>query len=187
MDKVIPAIEVVTKRSAIVLALVGLALLGPPGHCFAQDPATAPQDAEQSRTIDTMGISSWLSVRFSQSELQGLRPGELRVESHYCSCYDQPRKHFPYAMVVVNTPKGDWIARPEGGEDGVRFTALAVRFGDLYCDVEVEGNCYGSFSHPCEFSDFRYGPHLQAFFPTCKTDESEIAALVPFASENFWP
>jgi hypothetical protein len=134
-----------------------------------------------------IGISSWLNARFSRPELEGLHPGELRVEAYYCGCYDQPRRHFPYVMVVVNTPKGDWVARPEGGDDSVRFTALAVRFGDRYCDVEVEGNCYGSFSHPCEFSDFRYGPHLLAFFPTCRTDESESAAVVTLNSAHIGP
>lgn len=139
-------------------------------QCFAQDSKTAPQYTEQSKMIDMMGISSWLSARFTQDELEALHPGELRIESHYCSCYDRPRKHFPYVVVLVTTPKGDWVARPEGVEAMMRFTALAVRFGDLYCDVGSENNCYGSFLQPCDFTDFRYGPYLEAYFPTCKAE-----------------
>ena len=138
--------------------------------CFAQDSKTAPQYTEQSKMIDMMGISSWLSARFTQDELEALHPGELRIESHYCSCYDRPRKHFPYIVVLVTTPKGDWVARPEGVETMMRFTALAVRFGNLYCDVGSEGSCYGTFLQPCDFTDFRYGPYLEAYFPTCKEE-----------------
>jgi len=70
--------------------------------------------------------------------------------------------------VLFTTPRGDLVVRPEGGENMAKFTPLAVRTGDQYCKVESEENCYGSFANVCEFTDFRYGPLLQPFFPTCK-------------------
>lgn len=91
------------------------------------------------------------------------------VEWVYCGCNDQPNKHFPYSVAVFKSANGDLVTRPERGELAVTFTALAVRFGERYCDVDSEQPCYGSFSHPCEFTDFRYGAYLEQFFPTCKT------------------
>jgi len=69
---------------------------------------------------------------------------------------------------LFTTPRGDLVVRPEGGENMAKFTPLAVRTGDQYCKVESEEHCYGSFANVCEFTDFRYGPLLQPFFPTCK-------------------
>ena len=54
------------------------------------------------------------------------------------------------------------------------ITRLAVRHGDRYCDVDSEDQCYGTFAHPCEFSDFRYGRQLAPYFPTCKSVEPDI-------------
>jgi hypothetical protein len=122
------------------------------------------------KTIHLNAFSSWLEVRFSETELQRLPAGELRTESHACSCYDTPTKHYPYLIVVLTTPKGDLVARPEQREDTLSFTTLAVRHGTRYCDPEAEDSCYGSFSDVCEFTDFRYGPYLAPFFPTCKSD-----------------
>jgi hypothetical protein len=74
-------------------------------------------------------------------------------------------------IVLLRTPKGDLVTRPEPRESAVSFTALAVRYGTQYCDVEAEESCYGSFADICEFTDFRYGPYLAEYFPTCKSDE----------------
>lgn len=56
------------------------------------------------------------------------------------------------------------------------FTALAVKYGTRYCAVD-KPDCYGSFAQPCDFTDFRYGPTLAQFFPTCKTDDADAAAM----------
>jgi hypothetical protein len=46
-----------------------------------------------------------------------------------------------------------------------------VRKGNHYYELESEDQSYGKFAHPCDFTDFRYGPHLREFFPSCKTDD----------------
>ncbi|HKQ26061.1 MAG TPA: hypothetical protein VJT81_16560 [Burkholderiales bacterium] len=168
MDMIV-IVEIAIKRNALTLAFTVLALVQP-GQCFAQESSKSTLNAEQSRALDLEGISNWLRDRFSQNELEALRPGELWLESHFCGCNDVPTKHFPYAVVLLGTPKGDLVARPERHEMAVRFTALAVRYGDRYCDLESETTCYGSFPHPCDFTDFRYGGLLVDFFPTCKAD-----------------
>lgn len=63
------------------------------------------------------------------------------------------------------------MARPERHELALEFTTLAVRYGTRYCAVD-EPDCYGWFEQPCDFTDFRYGPTLAPFFPTCKADEA---------------
>jgi hypothetical protein len=116
------------------------------------------------------GISLWLKTRFSKAELEAFQPEDLRVESHFCGCYDKPTPHFPYPVVVFITAKGDLVARMEAREGALNITPLAVRHGNHYCELEVEQHCYGSFAHPCEFTDFRFGRSLAEFFPTCKAD-----------------
>lgn len=103
-------------------------------------------------------------------DLDQFRPEDVRVESHYCGCYDKPTPHYPYPVVLFITSKGALVARSEGREGVPQITPLAVRYGDRYCALDSEEECYGSFSHPCEFTDFRYGPTLAEFFPTCKSD-----------------
>ena len=139
-------------------------------QCRADDTVVTRDQAEPDRAVAMSGMSVWLKARFSQTELEGLRAGDLRVESYYCGCYDQPNKHYPYSIVLLKTPRGDLVARPEGTDGALSFTPLAVRYGNRYCEVGSETDCYGSFSHPCEFTDFRYGPYLAEFFPTCKSD-----------------
>jgi len=174
-------------RSARLVFLVACAFpLAAADSCSAQH-STAAQDIEQSHLIDMDGISAWLKARFSDAELEGLQSGELTVEPYYCGCYDHPHKHFPQAVVLLRTPRGDLIARPEGGDQIVRFTPLAVRFGNLYCAVESEQSCYGTFRHPCDFTDFRYGPHLAPFFPSCMADEAEAAASIALDGLRFGP
>jgi hypothetical protein len=140
---------------------------------------TPRQSSLEADKFEMEGISEWLTARFNASELAALQAGELTVEAHLCGCYDKPKRHFPYRMVVIKTPKGDLIARPESREVSVSFTALAVRRGDQYCDVDAESSCFGSFADACDFSDFRYGPHLSIFFPTCMLEETESVATEP--------
>lgn len=163
------AFRIAMKRNvpAIIMSLV---VLFQPGQGIAQQSRKSTLTAEQIGTLELDGISGWLRARFSAQELESLSPGDLTMESHFCGCTDVPKKHFPSAFVVLSTPKGDLLARPDGHEAVVHFTALAVRRDLLYCDPEAEASCYGSFAHPCEFTDFRYGPQLARFFPTCKTE-----------------
>jgi hypothetical protein len=129
-------------------------------------------DQDQAKTIGIETVSVWLKARFSEAELAEFRPEDLRVEAHYCSCSDQPRPHFPYSVVVFKTRKGDLVARPQAAESAVNITPLAVRHGNRYCELGSEERCYGSFVEICEFTDFRYGPYLKEFFPTCKADST---------------
>jgi len=154
----------------LVLIVAVLALLAESGSCLANHATTQTDETAQNGAINLDGLSVWLHARFSESELDGLQPGDLEVESYFCSCYDKPNKHFPYAIALLKTSKGDLVTRPESLEGSVTFTPLAVRRGNQYCEVESEEQCYGSFTDPCEFTDFRYGPYLAAFFPTCKTE-----------------
>jgi hypothetical protein len=158
------------RRIASWLMFATSTLLMPFEQGRAHDSAVVRDQAEQNGAIAASGMSVWLKARFSQTELEGLRAGDLRVESYYCSCYDKPIKHYPYSIVLLKTPRGDLVARPEGTDGALSFTPLAVRYGNRYCELGSETDCYGSFSHPCEFTDFRYGPYLAEFFPTCKLD-----------------
>ena len=170
-----------TKRIALALTSASLILLAWPDHAPARD-----RSLEGTGAIAVTGLSLWLKGRFSETELQGLLPGDLSIETHYCGCHDQPKAHFPYPVVLVKTPKGDLVARPDSREGAVSFTPLAVRHGELYCEVEAEQDCYGSFSEPCDFTDFRYGPHLEPFFPTCKSQGAE-ALLLPNDADSSAP
>ncbi len=99
-------------------------------------------------------------------------PG-LQVETFQCNCTDRPTPHYPYTVLVVKSRDGELLVRPEGQESVVTFTPLALRYGDRYCEVDASERCFGNFAHPCEFTDFRYGPTLAPFFPSCKEpDES---------------
>jgi len=172
-----------TPWSTMTIARVGLLMLlafsSSSDAVSAQDPAMPADDAEQIKTVDTDTLSLWLKARFNEAELARLQPEDLSIEPHYCSCSDRPKRHFPYPIVLLKTPKGDLLVRPEVREFSVGFTALAVRFGNRYCAVESESECYGSFADACDFTDFRYGPSLAAFFPGCKSDEDEAASSLP--------
>ena len=157
--------------NATALLATSLALLAWTGEVLPDNRARVPNNQEEGVTVDPSGLRTWLATRFSKAELQALQPGAVSMESHYCGCSDTPTKHFPYAMVLLKTPKGDLVARPDRRGVSVIFTALAVKHGDRYCKVESEDDCYGSFPEPCDFTDFRYGPHLSEYFPTCKLDE----------------
>ncbi len=168
MRLVAAAVEAANKTQPIVRCLLALALVSLSTHGFAVDTG---HDVAPSQTTAAMGIWSGFNHRFVQSVLDGLHQDNMQIESHFCGCFDQPRKHFPYSVVIVKAARGDLVARPEGSEGEVRLIPLAVRFGDRYCDIDAEQSCYGTFSHPCDFTDSRYGAQLRPFFPTCHTDE----------------
>ena len=124
-------------RGCALVVLVALALLLNAESGRADDPVTPRGNADQNSIIHLDGLSHWLKSRFSESELRALPPGTLTLEGHYCGCYDKPVKHFPYAMVVVRTPKGDLLMRPERTEGGTRYTAVATRFGQPLAEVLI--------------------------------------------------
>jgi hypothetical protein len=130
------------------------------------------------KMIDIEEVSLWLKGRFSAAEFEALGPKDWRVESYFCSCYDTPRPHFPYRIVLFITPKGDLVGRPESHESVVSITPLAVRNGNRYCELESEEQCYGAFADPCEFTDFRYGRYLKDFFPSCNADQRQTGLPV---------
>jgi len=136
----------------------------------AGEPMTRPLRVDEKPASAQNGMSRWLEAQLSESEREHSAPKNQGVEAYYCSCYDEPIKHYPYSIVVLKTPNGDLVARPEGTDGALFFTPLAIRYGNRYCEIGSEKDCYGSFSHPCEFTDFRYGPYLAEFFPTCKSE-----------------
>lgn len=154
----------------LVSIVAALALVATSGGCLANDSTTQKDEATQNGATEPDGLAVWPRDRFLASELQDLRLGDLEVEAHFCGCYDKPNKHFPYAIVLLKTSKGDLVTRPERLEGAVAYTPLAVRRGNQYCELESETQCYGSFPDPCDFTDHRYGPNLAPFFPTCKAD-----------------
>ena len=145
------------------------------GSLHAQDESESrrPRDPVPAGGGPKTDLTRWLDSHFSAEERNALRDEDVDVQSVYCGCYDKPVKHFPYATVVVSTPKGDLLLRPERTEGGTTFTAVATRFGQRYCSVESESECYGTFLDLCEFTDFKFGPTLMAYFPTCKVDDPE--------------
>ncbi len=166
------------RQIALFLTYASFPLLSLTGEARASDPAMP-----HTRTFDVQGVSLWFKSRFSEAELAALGPEDSRVEAHSCSCYDNPRPHFPYRIVLFITPKGDLVGRAESQESAVNITPLAVRKGNRYCEVESEEQCYGAFEHPCDFTDFRFGPYLQEFFPSCKADDRQTA-LTPAGGGN---
>ena len=150
-----------------------MAMLVGVSYARAQDAERWSNDAPQRQERPRDDLTRWLESRFSEAERKALRSDDLDFQSVYCGCYDKPVKHFPYAMVVVRTPKGDLLMRPERTEGGTLYTAVATRFGQQYCSVESESDCYGTFLDLCAFTDFRFGPALLAYFPTCKSEDAE--------------
>jgi len=171
MARVFVAQERVTKIAlAVITTLAYVPLLVHSDSCGARDILQVNDTSEPEQTIVIDAVSQWLKARFSETDLEAFQPGDLKAEAYYCSCYDLPNKHYPYSLVLLKTPRGDLVARPEGTDGALIFTALAVRYGNRYCQVDSEADCYGAFSHPCEFTDFVYGPSLAQFFPTCKSE-----------------
>jgi len=155
-------------------AWTALALCLVMGSAMGGGARDAADDGAEAATPEADRSSERPLPKLPGIDLEGVSPDDLHVEMVYCSCSDQPVKHFPYSVALFMTPRGDVVARPERQELSVTFTPLAVRFGERYCDVDAHQNCYGTFSHPCEFTDFRYGPYLQQFFPTCKSDDAAV-------------
>jgi hypothetical protein len=160
-----------------------LALLIWSGQTQAQNPAVPQNQLDEMKASVVSVFSVWLKGRFSAAELKGLQPDELQLESHYCSCYDEPTPHYPYPLVVLRTPRGDLVTRPDSHEGAVSFAPLAVRHGDRYCEVESEQVCFGTFPEPCDFTDFRFGPNLRPFFPTCKSQD--LGSSAPFEADSY--
>lgn len=162
LGKKLPAVAL-----PLAFATLGLSFVPCEVHAGEQVRALG-QEHDPAQVSSLEGVSAWMQARFSESEIEALSPEDFRVESHFCSCADKPNPHFPYMVVLFATPKGDLVARAEAQEQTVKITPLAVRNGDQYCKLESEEQCYGSFANVCEFTDFRYGPFLEPFFPTCK-------------------
>ena len=154
----------------ILLAALSMAAfwtLAPAGELQARDREIL-EDPPVVDVLNFEAVGDWIRQRFSAEEFAALPPEQLNIEPHFCSCEDRPNPHYPYRMVLFNTPKGDLVARAEVHEHSAKFTPLAVRNGEEYCEVGAEDNCYGSFSSPCQFTDFRFGDYLENFFPSCK-------------------
>jgi len=151
---------------AALAVLIPLCLFATPVH--ADQPGSG-----QPGSFAMEGVSVWFKSKFTAAELQNYQPEDFRIESQLCNCSDRPEPHYPYILVFFNTPKGDLVGRPDRKGFETVITRLAVRHGEEYCDVDAEDECYGSFSHPCDFSDFRYGAQLAPYFPTCKMVEPE--------------
>ena len=151
----------------IVLPAAVASLMFTPFDAHAGERVRMPEQ-EPAHVSNLEGVSAWIKETFSESELAALSAGDLGVESHLCSCADEPEPHFPYMVALFTTPKGDLVARVEPHEYSPRITPLAVRNGDEYCNLESGEPCYGSFETVCEFTDFRFGALLEPYFPTCK-------------------
>ena len=171
-EREVALINLVTRIAIAVLAasLVFLSLLA---KAQAGDAEAAAPGSVGAGSFDMQGVSVWFRSRFSEPELRTYAAEDFQIESHACSCFDKPEPHYPYLLVFFSTPKGDLVGRPDRRGVDTIITRLAVRHGDQYCDVDSEDQCYGSFSSPCEFSDFRYGPQLAKYFPTCKSVDPE--------------
>ena len=171
----------VLKRTALnlikgvmcAICIVSLASLSVGMNAKAGDIEHAGDGSGGTGSFDMYGVSGWFKDRFSEAELQRYLPEDFQIEAHACGCYDEPEPHYPYLLVFFNTPKGDLVGRPDRRGVDTVITRLAVRHGDRYCDVDSEDQCYGTFAHPCEFSDFRYGLQLARYFPTCKSAEPD--------------
>ena len=155
-------------ETMLMSIVAALALVATSGACLANGSTTQKDEASQNGATNPDGLPVWPRTRFFASELQGLQLGDIEMEAHFCGCNDKPNKHFPYSLVLLKTAKGDLVARPERVDGPVTYTPLAVRHGDRYCELHSETQCHGSFPDPCDFIDYRYGPHLEPFFPTCK-------------------
>ena len=143
---------------AIAAALFGFALAASAALCAAAEPTPL----QRSRSLP--GLEPHLSAQ----ETHALQSDGLAMTAHQCGCYDKPKAHFPYTLLIVRTPERELVVRPEGQESAFRFELLAVRSGDTYCAPDANQTCFGDFATPCEFTDFRYGALLAQFFPTCK-------------------
>lgn len=158
---------------SVVLICVSLGLFSLQANAQNGDAENARRDSGQGGSFYMEGVADWFRDRFPEGEPETYQPEEFRIESHSCNCYDRPIPHYPYLFVIFSTPKGDLVGRPDRRGVDTVITRLAVRYGERYCDLDSEDACYGSFSDPCDFSDYRYGHQLAAYFPTCKAVEPD--------------
>src|SRR5512134_1684432 len=121
-------------------------------------------------SINFDSMAQWLRGMYTEAEFRALAPDQIALQSQQCSCYDEPTRHYPYLVVVLATPRGDLILRPDQRELHVSFVQLALRQGDLYCGVEPGSGCFGRFADVCDFTDHRFGAQLAPYFPTCKSE-----------------
>jgi hypothetical protein len=152
-----------------MLRVVSLALLLLFGAAAANEPEGGGQLAPPPRALNLEQMAEWLAGMYSEAEYRALPADSITIESQQCGCYDEPTPHYPYLLVVLSTPRGDLILRPDQRELQVNFVKLASRQGDLYCSVDAGSECYGRFPSVCHFTDFRFGPTLEPYFPTCKS------------------
>ncbi|UCH46426.1 MAG: hypothetical protein JSU95_09825 [Betaproteobacteria bacterium] len=166
-----------TSRVAACVAAVGLfaslAIVSVAAHAQAEERRDSRRYTFRFGTFDMTGVSSWFKNRFSEAELKTYRPEDFDIEQALCSCYDRPVPHYPYVLMLFSTPKGDLVGRPERRGFDTVIIPLAVRFGERYCEIDAEDQCYGSFANPCDFSDFRYGEELEPYFPGCLEVEAD--------------
>ena len=169
-----------TRRTAQTMLAVAIVLCSLTTNAQNGEHEGARQESRQLGSFHMEGVSVWFRERFSEAQLQSYQPEDFRIESQLCNCSDRPEPHYPYIMLFFSTPKGDLVGRPDRKGFETIITRLAVRYGEQYCNVESEDECYGSFSHPCDFSDFRYGAQLAPYFPTCKlVDPDADSELTP--------
>ena len=172
----------VAARVANLILVALLALFSM--HVFAQS-----EERKDSRrytfrfgSFEMPGVETWFKSRFSEAELGTYRREDFDIEQELCSCYDRPVPHYPYVLMLFSTPKGDLVGRPERRGFDTVIIPLAVRFGERYCEVDAEDECYGSFANACDFSDFRYGEELAPYFPDCLEVEAD-SSLKPVRHE----
>ena len=158
---------------SVALFCVSLALFSLQANAQNADAENTRRGSGQVGSFNMEGVADWFRDRFPEGELETYQPEEFRIESYSCNCDDRPVPHYPYLLVIFTTPKGDLVGRPDRRGVDTIITRLAVRYGERYCDLDSEDACYGSFSDPCDFSDYRYGHQLAAYFPTCKSVEPD--------------
>ena len=157
----------VARHATSASFVVFLALFSVAVYAQAEEREDSRRNTFRFGSFDMEGVSNWFRSRFSEAELEKYQPEDFAIEQQMCGCYDRPVPHYPYIMILFSTPKGDLIGRPERRGFDTVIIPLAVRHGERYCELESEDQCYGSFSNPCDFSDFRYGSQLAPYFPDC--------------------
>ncbi|NIO43878.1 MAG: hypothetical protein GTO41_29260 [Burkholderiales bacterium] len=169
-------IPVLLYRVSCIVATAIVAMIGVFSvavHAHAENAAKSDRVDTKYGWFDVEGVSLWFNKRFSKAELHTYAPEDFAVEQHLCNCNDKPKPHYPYMLIFFSTPEGDLVGRPERRGFDTVIIPLAVRHGQRYCNLDAEDQCYGSFSDPCDFSDFRYGKQLAPYFPYCKANNAE--------------
>src|SRR5512143_3915963 len=100
------------RRISIALLVSGLLIAG---ASQGQDLAPRAQ-RPPARSVDTESMAVWLKGLYTEEEFRALSPNQVSMTPQQCGCYDKPVKHYPYAVVILATPKGELILRPEQRE-----------------------------------------------------------------------